>query len=1008
MKRKFLSTLLFGALACTTLSTVTSCKDYDDDINSLQSEQASLLSKIEALQKSADAATTSIAAAQSTANDALSKANANATEIAAVKTAAAEAGTKAASAAADAAEAKQKAQAALDAIGDVNIKALASKVADLEEKAAGLEELKTGLADLKDQIAKAATKEDLDKAQAKLNSYDNWFNSVFTMVTGVELYGTFTGNAATIPTDKKPALDLMYGTVKEDSKFGDEVAWATITPETFTKGGVIKTDEGIIVRVTPVNADLSKSKVLLINSKGESLSDYIEVSNAKRYDKLLTRGTNIQSGLWNLNLQLKDGVDVDAFKKAVTDPEDKDKKVLFAVAVNNTDTVATYNGDNRWVPSTCDLTLGSHEYESTKVLNFKAGNIEISQLHNRWNGSEATTGTVEHATEVKPAANFTTAVEYKWKPTDSENKYPTPATGIVVENGKLMNVEADHTNEGKIKENRSGLKALPVAVNVPFTVALTPTADDTDAKKELAKVKSYYVVLDKDFAFESAPSEWNAWKEYSIEGINTIVKSTDDLKITIKSAAANGDYIGFRLYAVNYDGTLVDPDGRAFYVKVGNDATAGTLVGNATVTKTTAGVFGFETDYIPVTSEFQSLALKNGTVTFERADFDKDAVKSAANAEIEVKLYKEDKKSTVSDWKDAKFAKITLKDPTAFADGETFEATYEAKDDDNRVVNTLAIKVTKVMPTAAPYDVTFKTNQLNADGSYTCYVDPINDNSTLPWNSAATSAFKNLNKAVNNLNDGNFKWVIENAMIKDKKWANKLKISATGSNEYNISISETEGDDARLSALVDNKTAHASTLTYTYPNISYHKKDGKWDTDHSYPVTVEKASVNIIFACELDPSLQTWKFIEVPQIKDGNNVLQAASAVNWIKYGSKIPAEGVKGFDSESKIIKDQAEIADFISGANSHNTSATFNTKFGGCNLYVSPYECHLNSDGAGQNGVDEYYSVTFDGTKFEFTPNSSATQPTADVPSHLVVKVKDAFGHENEIMNLPFTVKK
>ena len=358
MKRKFLSTLLFGALACTTLSTVTSCKDYDDDINSLQTEQASLLSKIEALQKSADAATTSIAAAQSTANDALSKANANATEIATVKAAAAEAGTKAANAAADAAEAKQKAQAALDAIGDVNIKGLASKVADLEEKAAGLDALKTGLDQLKEDIAKAATKEDLEKAQAKLNSYDNWFNSVFTMVTGVELYGTFTGNAATIPADGKPALDMMYGTVKEDSKFGDEVAWATINPEAFVKGGIIKTDEGIIVRVNPVNADLSTSKVLLINSKGESLSDYVEVSSAKRYDKVLTRGTNIQSGLWNLNLQMKDGVDVNAFKKAV---KNNDGKVLFAVAVNNTDTVTTYKGDNRWVASTFDLTLDSHK-----------------------------------------------------------------------------------------------------------------------------------------------------------------------------------------------------------------------------------------------------------------------------------------------------------------------------------------------------------------------------------------------------------------------------------------------------------------------------------------------------------------------------------------------------------------------------------------------------------------------------------------------------------------------
>jgi hypothetical protein len=41
--------------------------------------------------------------------------------------------------------------------------------------------------------------------------------------------------------------------------------------------------------------------------------------------------------------------------------------------------------------------------------------------------------------------------------------------------------------------------------------------------------------------------------------------------ISIKDArSAKGDVIGFRVYAVNLDGTLYDPDGRAFYVKVGD------------------------------------------------------------------------------------------------------------------------------------------------------------------------------------------------------------------------------------------------------------------------------------------------------------------------------------------------------------------------------------------------------------------------------------------------------
>ena len=38
MKRKYLSALLMGALTVASVSTFTSCKDYDDDISNLQKQ----------------------------------------------------------------------------------------------------------------------------------------------------------------------------------------------------------------------------------------------------------------------------------------------------------------------------------------------------------------------------------------------------------------------------------------------------------------------------------------------------------------------------------------------------------------------------------------------------------------------------------------------------------------------------------------------------------------------------------------------------------------------------------------------------------------------------------------------------------------------------------------------------------------------------------------------------------------------------------------------------------
>ena len=54
MKKRFLGAMILGALAVTSTNTLTSCKDYDDDIDKLQDEinaNASAIEKIQALIK---------------------------------------------------------------------------------------------------------------------------------------------------------------------------------------------------------------------------------------------------------------------------------------------------------------------------------------------------------------------------------------------------------------------------------------------------------------------------------------------------------------------------------------------------------------------------------------------------------------------------------------------------------------------------------------------------------------------------------------------------------------------------------------------------------------------------------------------------------------------------------------------------------------------------------------------------------------------------------------------
>ena len=76
MNKKFLSAILFGALMVTSTGTFVSCKDYDDDIENLQSQINNLATKSDVEAK--------LAQLQSALNAAQAESSANAADIAAL------------------------------------------------------------------------------------------------------------------------------------------------------------------------------------------------------------------------------------------------------------------------------------------------------------------------------------------------------------------------------------------------------------------------------------------------------------------------------------------------------------------------------------------------------------------------------------------------------------------------------------------------------------------------------------------------------------------------------------------------------------------------------------------------------------------------------------------------------------------------------------------------------------------------------------------------------------
>ena len=1015
MKKKIFSALLMGVFTLASMSMFVSCKDYDDDINNLDAGQQELLSRLEALEGDVNTKYTDLSGQLATAVENANKAlqgveNANAL-INEVKGTAAAAGEAAAAAqttadgAQDAAEAAQKtadealeaAKKALEAAGaDESGKQALEKIAALETRVASLEALKETIPTLIEQAQKA-TNEQLKALNEQVAKYEAFFDNLFAMLTSVELYGTYNGTAADL--NAKPAnLNLLWGKVVDDSKFGDNEAstGATENPVTFAKGTDIKANDGVIVRVNPVNAQITGDNVAIkvINSKGEDMSKYIEVAGVEPYDELITtRAGKINSGLYKIKFQIADDFDNDAFKAATTAKvSGAVKQILFAVAINNTDTLQ----EDRYVASTFDLTLTSEKYQNLSRLDYIVTGtnndpMAVANIHNRWNGKDATD-------DAGVSANGSGAKEYVWAKSTKQN--PTPAS-VATDDNTVVTGDVN-AYDPSFKDARCFIKKyVPVSFGVPFTVELTDAV--------AAKAAYYYVVLDKDFITDSDDSEQAAWfGDYSYVGLNKVTPADEKLSITVTAKNAKSDKIGFRVFAVNLDGTLIDPDGRAFYVSVGDDAAVAEVDAEIKVWlngKKNNSVI------VPLPSTFKAVATTkatNGTATGKDYFSDADLLEMMSGAGIDWQLCKDDKGTTVTNWKDAKYIKITFDDAKNFLNGATFSFTINAQSDEtnvDRIVNALTVNVTKVMPTVADQSFKFKPEQL-VNGVYTCYLDPQQQkgaNDMFTWTSVTTTGYKNLWNFVTGMDDDNYTWTFADAAWDNKSQNKKKAYTKMSDKDGNLLI-----EIANVADFIDGTTPHATTIYYDFDGINCISINGTLVNDNpltsktsaAYTIPVEECQT--VFACPID--LTTYTLGQAPTDKKDANGKPIYADCNFIYYAADYPAWFTS---NDGTTANGPQALTRYIKATNSVDPDLyTFDRKWN-IELYqTGSVKAYLYTQGTKDQ---DYFTV-------EVTPYgnlvfhkvSGATNPNADVPSTLTLTAKDAFGHERTIAEFPFTVKR
>lgn len=971
MKRKYFSALLMGALTIASVSTFTSCKDYDDDIDNLQSQidKAGLQSDIDALKTQLQDAASTASAAKTTAESALAKANdaavkadvekaiqkvevtANkaATDVATAISNAANAQTtadgaqKAADAAAKAAKDAQKQadQAVKDAAAAATTANAAAKQADFEKALERIGNLETSrvtadkldekLTQLKEELLGAdGDKETIGSLTVKVNAYKGAVEELYSAVTSVELVETysgvngFTSNWNTTNGITPLTVEMLHGLISDDSKFGDENGNDAKPIVEYVKGKDIdvKDDASIVVRVNPVNADLTKgAKIILLNSKGESLEDIVKVGTPSKFDKLITTraAATVKTGLWKLPLSVAEGVSEEDFKKAVTvkDENGNEKAILYAVAINNTVDFKAEAAADRYVVSTYDVKPTYNKFVPSNDFTFKVGGKDVSEIHNCWTGYEIVGENSNFSSDKNP--------ELAWA---------NDAAAEPVLEGEKKNVE-----NANYRSHRSDVRywnsLLQVEVGKPFSITDLKTSDNTAADY-------YYVVLDKDNAIESGVSELNAWKNYEIDNLNKVVPASENLTLTIQTEAANHDIIGFRVYAVNKDGKLLDPDGKAFYVVVGENYTSG-IVGNLdAVNKITE-----KKDFSPVDGvsygPWELVADNNACPLSEKPVFaavyyDKDGNETTNMSEVTKIAFK-------------------VNNPALIADGATvsLKSTLRKYTDNNFYeVGTVTATYTKVLPKAFPADITFRPAQETGKGTsyFIAYMTP--ENGYTVTNKSVYGSV-DLNNVFYNLDD-NVSFEIADAA----KDAND-KLTSVRADKANNFVAKVAAKD-----FINSTTKHAVTAKYNYGEISLVKnnKTGQWEKK---PCSVDYGkSLSVTFACWHSASSYSWK--EQP-------ALQWKATANVIKTDIK-------------NIAVKNTYNNDFFGG--------TFAQLLTNKYLEVKAGSAHLTYEGQ----VDPYFTVEVDATNGQFIFTQTGIQaenaPTVDHTENLEFVVVDAYGHE------------
>lgn len=983
-----------GALAVTAIGSVSSCKDYDDDINNLQdqinkvalqttvdelrTQLTNVQSAATAAQAAADnaltkalGAQTAADGAQTTADEALAKAEeALATALAAlpstdatairealatINATAADNAIKVTQAIDDAAAAAAAAAAANTAAGNAQTSADAAAEAAEEAKA----EAATKAQEAKD-YADAQIAEKLAELESTLSAVQN--NE--QVIAAIKSLAKAEVDAA-IPADLSGKLDALTELIN-NAGTKEEIQQLLASVKSY-EGGI----NALYSAVTGIEVFGSiRNHIQTVAFGRDALMSIVCGKVAEDY----TFGEE----------DSEEGYKID-------DPITLTKDDLFSFS--GSELIVRVNPTNAVLTKDMIKFLDSKGNDLDDVI--EVTNVErFDELLTRGTGNatglwKVSVKSLKDAEETAGAVTFEEAsilyaiamnnttdaadryVVSTYDVTFGIDEYTAPENGL----GNVTVKAASKTGGKKLSEIKpnGGATATAYAVNNGEEFEMSFAEDDV-------KDFEYFYVVRDDAHADATSSELNVWNTYNYEGDFGKIIAVDHgagkatLKVTIPSTYKKGSEVQFRVFAISYDGTKVENE--AFRVYVGADKINQDITGDLKATgyqemKTAKFAINIELDPDVITSLPQNVTVKNAGGSdviinvefFETADDDAEPVTDVAKAKY------------------VQFSEAYKYNLQALADGAVATGAVEFKDANELVVNTINVSLTKVMPTAADARAllnksenekfTWKDKQL-VNGVYTAYLYPTSDD----WTLTAGSGYKKMTQAIDYLPEENAYLKIANAALgeadADEKKAYDADLEVEASTDWEVDV-PVAADDFETK-LIDNTTKHDAVFGYNFGAISSENEGADYKVD----ATGTDVEFKIIFANPLAKAAQSYAW--------------ATAAKNYLTYGN---------------VTSDPANLLTMINGTNKFDNTYFGNTMDklinGDARRYVST-TAKLYTKGT---KIEQYFTAAVSSGELTFTKVSGSSNPQGNVESTLEITLVDAFG-ETWVYELPFTVKR